>query len=71
MTFYAFDDSWYAGIIERFAFHTEKEKTPNASIDCHGQSVIVAACILAQSIDQLARAYLKASNIELEPDRDR
>ena len=69
--FYSFDDPWYAGIIKRFTFNTEGEETPNVSIDCHGQSVIVAACILAESIDQLVLVYCKANNIELESSRNK
>lgn len=51
-----FDHPWYAEIIQRFHYDTTAEDTPNASIDGLGQSVVVAACIVSQTIDQHTEA---------------
>lgn len=51
-----FDHPWYAEIIHRFHYDTTAEDTPNASIDGLGQSILAAACVISQAIDQHTEA---------------
>jgi len=56
MTIYGFDDPWYAGIIDRFAPQTDHATDEVRSIDNLSTCILAAACIVAQSIDNLAKS---------------
>lgn len=51
-----FDSPWCAGIIERFS------PPPDAEGYAQARCALVAACILAESIDRLAAAITKADS---------
>lgn len=53
----AFDDAWYAEIIERSTCETTGDRT--AAIDNHGRAVLAASCIIAEAINRLAAAISK------------
>lgn len=55
MTLYAFEEAWYAGIIERYAPDVSEEGAAIA------HSNLVAACIIAQSIDGLSKSVKELS----------
>jgi hypothetical protein len=61
-----FDNAWYAEMIDRFTADSPPGNLP-AAVDGHGRSVVAAACILAQAIDDLAAAVREVarSNEEL------
>jgi len=66
---YAFTNTWYAGIIERFTPGDADDDTPDAqAVKCLARANLASACIIAQAIDGLAEA-VKNQEQPLELDR--
>jgi hypothetical protein len=71
--FPAFDNPWYAKIIERFSVDTGDEVEASMriaeAIDYLARNIVAAACVIAESVDGLAREIERAVPTQAEAKR--
>ena len=51
-----FNNMWYHEMIERHCCNTEEAKSVNPAIDGLGRCILVAACIIAEELNELTKA---------------